>query len=119
MTDKCTRCDGCGEIADTDEGEPWTQWANLPLQSATAVLMGIVKPIPCPKCGGAGIAVKRGEMSAKEANLILAAQHLLHVMDSDAPGDVWYEAVDRLRDATDAAAAPARAPGGGVDGGGG
>jgi hypothetical protein len=58
MTERCTRCDGCGQIADTEDGEPWTQWANLPVQSATAVLMGIVKPVPCPVCGGTGTAAE-------------------------------------------------------------
>lgn len=51
---KCGRCDGCGRIADTEEGEPWTSWLELPLQSSAAVLMGIVNPIPCPDCGGTG-----------------------------------------------------------------
>lgn len=52
--DKCGRCDGCGKIADSDDGEPWTAWTSLPLHSSVAVLLGIVKPIPCPKCDGAG-----------------------------------------------------------------
>ena len=53
---KCKTCDGCGKVADTDDREPWTFWANLPAQSATAVLMGLVKPINCPACKGTGIA---------------------------------------------------------------
>lgn len=51
---KCTKCDGCGKIANSDDQEPWTQWANLPLQSATAVVMGLVRPMECPECGGSG-----------------------------------------------------------------
>jgi hypothetical protein len=47
---KCMRCDGCGKIADSDEGEPWTAWEDLPPGSDIAVKMGIVKPIPCPDC---------------------------------------------------------------------
>lgn len=54
VKDKCLKCDGCGRVANTDAEEPWTQWAELPVQSAAAVLMGIVKPIPCPECGGSG-----------------------------------------------------------------
>lgn len=56
MTDenKCMKCDGCGKVANTDDQEPWSQWANLPLQSATAVVAGLVKPIECPECCGSG-----------------------------------------------------------------
>ena len=51
---KCQKCDGCGQVADTDDEEPWTVWLDLPLKSSLAVLMGIVKPKTCPKCGGSG-----------------------------------------------------------------
>jgi hypothetical protein len=51
---RCGRCGGCGKIADGEEGAPWTVWQNLPLGSSAAVLAGIVKPIPCPDCGGTG-----------------------------------------------------------------
>lgn len=50
----CGRCDGCGYIADSDDAEPWTAWANLPVQSALAIQMGMVKPVPCPECKGTG-----------------------------------------------------------------
>jgi hypothetical protein len=49
---KCPKCDGCGQVANTPDQEPWTVWMALPLQSAGAVVAGLVKPIPCPKCGG-------------------------------------------------------------------
>jgi hypothetical protein len=51
---KCQRCDGCGKIANTEDGEPWTAWTSLPFSSAAAVVAGIVKPITCPDCGGSG-----------------------------------------------------------------
>ena len=51
---QCDRCDGCGQIANDDEGTPWSFWLNLPVKSAVAVMMGIVKPLPCPECGGSG-----------------------------------------------------------------
>lgn len=51
---KCDKCDGCGQIADSEDHEPWTAWANLPPGSDIAVKMGLVKPITCPKCGGGG-----------------------------------------------------------------
>ncbi len=51
-TDKgyCQRCRGCGQIANSDEGEPWVTWENLPEASKLAVRMGLVRPIPCPDC---------------------------------------------------------------------
>lgn len=51
---KCIRCDGDGRIANTPNGESWTSWAALPLNSAHAVIMGLVRPIPCPVCKGRG-----------------------------------------------------------------
>ena len=53
-TAPCIACDGCGQVANTEDKEPWTDWANLPLGSSMAVLTGVVKPIPCPECGGTG-----------------------------------------------------------------
>lgn len=52
---KCGRCDGCGKISDNPSGEPWTRWESLPPGSDAAVRAGIVKPIPCPECGGSGV----------------------------------------------------------------
>lgn len=52
----CTRCDGCGRIADSESGEPWTAWEELPPGADLAVRAGIVRPIPCPACGGKGTA---------------------------------------------------------------
>lgn len=52
----CSKCNGCGQVADTQDEELWTMWLNLPVQSATAMMSGLVKPKRCPKCGGeAGI----------------------------------------------------------------
>jgi hypothetical protein len=52
--DKCGRCDGCGRIADSEDGEPWTVWSSLPAGANLAVLAGIVRPVPCPECRGSG-----------------------------------------------------------------
>ena len=52
---KCNKCDGCGKVANTEDQEPWTFWLELPLGSAAAVIMGLVRPITCPKCNGSGI----------------------------------------------------------------
>lgn len=51
---KCGRCDGCGQIANSEAGEPWTAWLDMPLGSSSAVLLGLVAPIPCPDCNGTG-----------------------------------------------------------------
>lgn len=53
----CRKCQGCGKIANSDEGEPWTMWEDLPPGSDLAVQLGLVRPIPCPACGGTGIHV--------------------------------------------------------------
>lgn len=50
----CPTCLGCGQIADDEIGEPWLMWSTLPPGSDLAVRMGVVKPIPCPACGGKG-----------------------------------------------------------------
>ena len=57
----CPRCDGCGQLADTENREPWTAWTSLPLKSAPAVLLGAVKPVPCDVCGGTGIRKEAGD----------------------------------------------------------
>jgi len=51
---KCIMCDGCGKIADDEYSTPWSYWLDLPLVSSSAVLMGLVKPLPCPDCKGSG-----------------------------------------------------------------
>lgn len=50
----CSRCDGCHFIATDDSGSPWWQWETLPVGSAQAVTLGLVKPIPCPECNPDG-----------------------------------------------------------------
>ena len=46
------RCGGCGQIANSPDGESWTVWTSLPPGSDIAVKIGLVRPIPCPECGG-------------------------------------------------------------------
>lgn len=50
----CPKCEGCKQIANDEEGSPWSRWANLPPGSDVAVKAGIVKPIDCPVCDGKG-----------------------------------------------------------------
>lgn len=52
----CERCEGCGKIANSEQGEPWTAWESLSPGEDLAVKMGVVKPLPCPSCNGLGIA---------------------------------------------------------------
>jgi hypothetical protein len=52
---KCTKCNGEGRVANSDDEEPWSVWENLPPGSDLAVQMGLVEPIPCPECGGSQI----------------------------------------------------------------
>jgi len=51
----CEQCEGCGKIADSESGEPWTYWEALPPSCDLAVKLGIVKPIECPRCSGTGV----------------------------------------------------------------
>ncbi|KKM74948.1 hypothetical protein LCGC14_1395100, partial [marine sediment metagenome] len=52
--EKCPRCEGCGKIASTKVGEPWTEWEQLPPESRAGVKTGLVSALPCPACGGTG-----------------------------------------------------------------
>src|ERR1035441_8811014 len=58
---QCSRCEGCGKLADTDDREPLTASSSLPLKSSAAVLAGLVKPVPCDACGGTGRIGTEGE----------------------------------------------------------
>jgi len=50
----CLKCRGCGQVANSEAQEAWMYWEELPPGSDAAVRMGLVKPIPCPRCGGSG-----------------------------------------------------------------
>ncbi len=50
----CTTCAGCGQVANDDDSTPWSYWARLEPPSNMAVVMGLVKPLTCPKCNGTG-----------------------------------------------------------------
>lgn len=50
----CLKCHGEGRVANSDDMEPWSAWESLPPGSDLAVRMGIVQPIDCPDCKGAG-----------------------------------------------------------------
>lgn len=54
----CSRCEGCKQIANDDEGTPWYVWAELPPPTNMAVALGLVRPITCPRCGGSGIEIE-------------------------------------------------------------
>lgn len=50
----CRTCDGCGYLADDDDKTPFKFWLEMPVQSALALQMGLVKPVECPDCDGEG-----------------------------------------------------------------
>lgn len=54
MPKKCAKCNGEGKVANTDDQEPWSCWADLPPGSDLAVRMGLVVPVNCPECEGKG-----------------------------------------------------------------
>ncbi len=54
VASKCPACNGCGKIANDDDGTPWMYWEELAPPSNLAVTMGIVKPITCTRCAGRG-----------------------------------------------------------------
>ena len=51
---KCERCNGCGKIANDEEGTPWSYWESLPPENSLAIRIGVVKPLLCPECNGYG-----------------------------------------------------------------
>ncbi|MFN3005124.1 hypothetical protein [Mycolicibacterium wolinskyi] len=55
-TKDCRKCVGDGQIANDDDGTPWSAWANLPPGADLAVRMGLVRPVQCPDCKGTGTA---------------------------------------------------------------
>lgn len=52
---QCPKCGGCGQVAHSDDPEPWSAWEALPEVSKIAVRLGLVRPIPCPSYQGTGI----------------------------------------------------------------
>lgn len=51
----CGKCETDGRVANDEDESPWSAWATLPVQSAAAVTLGLVFPVPCPVCKGTGI----------------------------------------------------------------
>jgi hypothetical protein len=52
--DPCPQCLGWKRVANSDDGESWKFWAELPPPSNLAVVAGLVKPVVCPRCHGTG-----------------------------------------------------------------
>jgi hypothetical protein len=59
----CTACAGCGQVANDDDRTPWRYWAELPVQSALAVTLGLVRPLQCSECGGTGTPANPSRLS--------------------------------------------------------
>jgi hypothetical protein len=49
---ECPQCEGCGRIANDGHGTPWIYWERAPQELRAAVLLGKIRPLPCPRCGG-------------------------------------------------------------------
>ncbi len=47
---RCKRCDDTRLIASDFEGASWGSWLALPEDAKSAVVLGIVYPVPCPAC---------------------------------------------------------------------
>lgn len=47
----CLKCGGCGQVADNEDEEPWTEWERFASRFGP-VRMGMVRPKPCPVCSG-------------------------------------------------------------------
>lgn len=70
----CQKCLGCGKVANSN-GEPWSMWEDLPEQSKLAIRLGIVSPIECPECSGAGIVGPRGNCDECNGTGIVGRDH--------------------------------------------
>lgn len=60
VSDECTKCAGCGQVANTKNQEPWSEWQDLPRESCLAVRIGLVRAIICPECKGSGRRKNKG-----------------------------------------------------------
>lgn len=49
-TNRCPKCEGCGQVADNQERTAWARWLDEPHLPES----GLVQPMPCPKCFGTG-----------------------------------------------------------------
>lgn len=54
MLERCRKCLGCGQVADTPESEPWAAWTPE-LRRRAEELGHPVRPVKCDRCGGAGV----------------------------------------------------------------
>lgn len=103
--DACRRCLGWKQIANSDDGESWKYWAELPPPSNLAVQVGVVFPIQCPRCQGKGVEPS-AEVRAKRLNIALdglqgAWDALVRCVDEFEPAD--RTACAEYRDALDSA----------------
>lgn len=51
---RCRDCDGCGMVADRKPAHTWAECLAVPAGSAVATLVGSLRPVACPTCGGSG-----------------------------------------------------------------
>lgn len=95
MTDTkpCHWCDGSGKRANTPDREPWTVWMNLPLKSAMAVTMGLVRPVECDECNGTGqqpLCASTAGDGAHQCKMLPGHEGVLHKADD---GHFWSDSM--------------------------
>ena len=96
-TEKCIRCEGCGQIANDKNGTPWVHWLELPVKSAAAMIGGIVRPMPCPVCNGAGrVAARLAADGTDGANMIALTDTITVRLVQHCGGDTMLAAAARV-----------------------
>lgn len=79
--DACSRCWGCGQLANSEQREPWVAWTQLPANSLMAVYLNVVRPIPCDACGGTGKG--REAARAEDVGNVLDSESVLCILCYD------------------------------------
>lgn len=106
MSAPCTKCNGCGRVANTPDQEPWSVWENIPVKAAIAIIVGVVKPITCPRCNGTKIEPDQKSMATPSQSVPANVPHGTPELDKSVRRP-FELAVQRLRDAELAANAHA------------
>lgn len=78
-TDVCPKCLGWKRVADSEDGESWKFWAELPAPSNLAVVAGLVKPIECPACHGTGQRMERFSVTV-DLDRVIARRNRLYAV---------------------------------------
>lgn len=103
--DACQHCLGWKQIANSDDGESWKYWAELPSPENFAVQVGVVFPTRCPRCQGSGREPSAADRSERLHGALVGLQaawdSLGRCVDEFEPSDM--SACAAYRDALDTA----------------